>query len=81
MNLEGVSSAACDVTAKREMLTAALDQRDAAICRTFAEGWPIGALAEAASLTRARIASILLHPFLRVGRPSATAARPTSSDH
>jgi hypothetical protein len=81
MNLEDVSSAARDVTTKREALTTALDQRDAAIRRAFAAGWPIGALAEATSLTRARIASILGHPYLRVGRPSAPAARPTSSDH
>ena len=70
MKLEDVSSAARDVTAKRQALTTALEQRDATIRRAFAEGWPIGSIAEAAGLTPARIASLLGHPFQRVGRPS-----------
>jgi hypothetical protein len=81
MNPEDVATAARDVAAKREALTTALEQRDAAIRRAFAEGWPIGALAEVTGLTRARIASILGHPFQRVGRPSAPAARSATKDH
>ena len=70
MTLEDVSSTVRDVTAKRQALTTALEQRDVAIRQAFAEGWPIGAIAEVAGLTPARIASLLGHPFQHVGRPS-----------
>lgn len=80
MNLVDVSAAAGDLAALREALAGALERRDAAIRQAFADGWPIGAIAQAANLTPARIASVLGHPFKRVGRPSTPVARTTSPD-
>ncbi len=70
MGLEDVSAATRNIAGLRDALSAALEQRDAAIRQAFSDGWPIGAIAEAASLTPSRIASVLGHPFQRVGRPS-----------
>ena len=62
--------------ALRDAVAEAQQRRDTAIRRAFADGVPIGAIARAANLTRARVSSILGHPFERVGRPS----RSTASD-
>jgi len=72
MGLEAVTSAARDVATLRGVLAGALQQRDNAIRQAFGEGWPIGAIAEAANLTPARVASVLGHPFQHVGRPPRT---------
>jgi len=69
MALEDVSASARELGSIREALTGALDRRDAAIRQAFTDEWPIGAIAQAAGLTPARIASLLGHPFHRVGRP------------
>jgi hypothetical protein len=69
MALEDVTAAASDLVALREAVGDALGRRDRAIKQAFADGVPIGAIASAATLTRARVSSILGHPFERVGRP------------
>jgi hypothetical protein len=58
----------------QDVTTAAGEQqrRDTAIRQAFDAGVPIGAIASAANLTRARVASILGHPFQHVGRPPRT---------
>ena len=80
MGLEDVTTSASAITSLREALTVALDQRDAAIRQAFTDGWPIGAIAQAAGLTPARISSLLGHPFERVGRPSKPLAGPATTD-
>ena len=81
MGLEDVAASASGVAALRETLTVALGQRDAAIRQAFTDGLPIGAIAEAAGLTPARVSSLLGHPFHRVGRPSRSPAGPGTADH
>ena len=75
MSLEDVVSAARHVAEQREALARALQERDVAIRHAFNERWPIGAIAEAANLTPARVANVLGHPFQHVGRP------PKPSEH
>ena len=76
MALEDVTAAASDVIALARLARrGAGSPRQFAIRQAFADGAPIGAIAEAANLTPARVSSILGHPFERVGRPS----RSTSS--
>jgi hypothetical protein len=70
MGLDDVAVATRDIAAARDTLDQALVRRDDAIRQAFAEGSPIGAIAEAADLTPSRIGSILGHPHQRVGRPA-----------
>ena len=72
MALQDVTAAASEVVALRDAVTEALGRRDAAIRQAFADGVPIGAIAKAANLTRARVSELLGHPFHRVGRPART---------
>ena len=70
MVLEDVTAATRELIASRQAVAEAQHRRDTAIRRAFADGVPIGAIAQAANLTRARVSIILGHPFERVGRPS-----------
>jgi len=81
MALDDVTSTATELQTLRAAVSDVLQRRDAAIRQAFTDGAPIGAIAQAANLTRARVASILGHPFHRVGRPSASDARTTTPDH
>lgn len=73
MPLQDVTAATLELIARRDAVTEAQRRRDAAIRQAFADGIPIGAIARASNLTRARVSSILGHPFERVGRPSRAA--------
>ena len=81
MALDDVTSVAIELQTLRAAVGEVLQRRDAAIRQAFADGVPIGAIAQAANITRARVASILGHPFHRVGRPSASAASTPAPDH
>jgi hypothetical protein len=72
MALEDVTKAARELAALRHAVNEAQQRRDIAIRQAFAAGVPIAVIARAANLTRARVSSILGHPFERVGRPPRT---------
>ena len=81
MGLEDVSASAQEVASLREALVSALARRDDAIRQAFTDESPIGSIAHAANLTPARIASVLGHPFQRVGRPARSSPTgPATSD-
>lgn len=73
VSLDDVATAARELAVLRNSVSEALRRRDDAIRQVFSDGSPIGAIANAANVTAARVSSILDHPHHRVGRPARTA--------